>query len=129
MALMRSDLQHRNASVTDPLTSMLNRNALRTRVDELSYQASILRQPIGVIVGDLDHFKEINDNHGHAVGDAVLRDVAYTLRKRRAHSISPTASVARSSWSSCPVPTRASPPPSPRSSAGRSRPRCRPASR
>jgi diguanylate cyclase (GGDEF)-like protein len=36
---------------------------------------------VGVIVGDLDHFKAINDQHGHVQGDAVLKDVAYTMRK------------------------------------------------
>lgn len=82
LALMQSDVQHRTASVIDPLTSMLNRNALRARVDELRDQAPIVQQPIGLIVGDLDHFKAINDTHGHAAGDAVLRDVAYCLRKR-----------------------------------------------
>ncbi len=82
LALMRSDLQHRSASVIDPLTSMLNRNALRVRVEELRHQARVVQQPIGLIVVDLDHFKTINDTHGHATGDAVLRDVAYNLRKR-----------------------------------------------
>jgi diguanylate cyclase (GGDEF)-like protein len=82
LALMRSDLQHRSASVIDPLTSMLNRNALRVRVEELRHQAQVVQQPIGLIVADLDHFKTINDTHGHATGDAVLRDVAYNLRKR-----------------------------------------------
>jgi diguanylate cyclase (GGDEF)-like protein len=82
LALMQSDLQHRTASVIDPLTSMLNRNALRVRVDELRAQARIVQQPIGLIIGDLDHFKAVNDTHGHATGDAVLRDVAYSLRKR-----------------------------------------------
>lgn len=82
LALMRSDLQHRSASVIDPLTNMLNRNALEIRVDELRHQASIFHQPVGLIVADLDHFKAVNDTHGHAVGDAVLRDVAYSLRKR-----------------------------------------------
>jgi diguanylate cyclase (GGDEF)-like protein len=82
LALMQSDVQHRTASVIDPLTSMLNRNALRARVDELRDQAPIVRQPIGLIVGDLDHFKAVNDTHGHSAGDAVLRDVAYCLRKR-----------------------------------------------
>lgn len=82
LALMRSDLAHRSASVIDPLTSMLNRNALGVRVDELRHQARVVRQPIGLIVCDLDHFKAVNDTHGHTVGDAVLRDVAYSLRKR-----------------------------------------------
>jgi diguanylate cyclase (GGDEF)-like protein len=82
LALMRSDLQHRSASVIDPLTSMLNRNALGIRVDELRHQAQMVQQPIGLIVADLDHFKAVNDTHGHAVGDVVLRDVAYSLRKR-----------------------------------------------
>jgi diguanylate cyclase (GGDEF)-like protein len=82
IALMRSDLQHRTESVIDPLTSMLNRNALQPRIAELQVQAEIVGQPIGLIVGDLDHFKAINDAHGHATGDAVLRDVAYRLRKR-----------------------------------------------
>ena len=39
-------------------------------------------QPIGLIVGDLDHFKEVNDSSGHAAGDAVLIDVAYRMRKQ-----------------------------------------------
>jgi diguanylate cyclase (GGDEF)-like protein len=82
VALKRSDVQHRTESVIDPLTSMLNRNALRVRVDELRAHAQIVQQPIGLIVGDLDHFKAVNDTHGHATGDAVLRDVAYCLRKR-----------------------------------------------
>jgi diguanylate cyclase (GGDEF)-like protein len=82
LALMHSDLQHRSASVIDPLTSMLNRNALAVRVAELRHQARIVQQPIGLIIADIDQFKVVNDTHGHAVGDAVLRDIAYTLRKR-----------------------------------------------
>jgi diguanylate cyclase (GGDEF)-like protein len=82
LALMQSDVQHRSESVIDPLTSMLNRNALRARVDELCAQARFVQRPIGLIVGDLDHFKAVNDTYGHAAGDAVLRDVAYCLRKR-----------------------------------------------
>jgi diguanylate cyclase (GGDEF)-like protein len=80
-ALMKSDLEHRSSSVIDPLTGMLNRNALQTRIAELSQQAAILREPVALIVGDLDHFKAINDGHGHAAGDAVLKDVAYRMRK------------------------------------------------
>jgi diguanylate cyclase (GGDEF)-like protein len=82
VALMQSDRHHRSASVIDPLTSMLNRNALAGRIRELADQARIVQQPIGLIVADLDHFKGINDEHGHAIGDAVLRDVAYCMRKQ-----------------------------------------------
>lgn len=80
--LMRSDIQHRSDAVIDQLTGMLNRKALDTRVLELAQQSEVTGEPIGVIVGDLDHFKSVNDTHGHAVGDIVLREVAYLLRKQ-----------------------------------------------
>jgi diguanylate cyclase (GGDEF)-like protein len=80
-ALMQSDVLHRNESVVDPLTQLLNRKALLTRAQELEEQARITGEPVGVLVGDLDHFKVVNDRHGHQAGDAVLRDCAYRLRK------------------------------------------------
>jgi diguanylate cyclase (GGDEF)-like protein len=80
--LMRSDIQHRSDAVIDQLTGMLNRNALKVRVQELTQQSSVTGQPIGLIIGDLDHFKKINDTHGHSVGDAVLKEVAYLMRKQ-----------------------------------------------
>jgi diguanylate cyclase (GGDEF)-like protein len=80
--LMRSDIQHRSDAVIDQLTGMLNRKALSVRVQELTQQSTVTGEPIGVIVGDLDHFKEINDTHGHSVGDTVLKEVAYMLRKQ-----------------------------------------------
>ncbi len=80
--LMRSDIQHRNDSVIDQLTGMLNRKALSTRVNELALQSEITGEPVGVIVGDLDHFKNVNDTYGHSVGDVVLKEVAYLLRKQ-----------------------------------------------
>ena len=81
-ALMHSDVIHRSEAVIDPLTGMLNRNSLKDRTLELAHQSQRTGQPVGVIVGDLDHFKQINDSHGHATGDAVLQDVAYLLRKQ-----------------------------------------------
>jgi diguanylate cyclase (GGDEF)-like protein len=81
-ALMRSDMEHRTEAVVDPLTGMLNRKALATRIAELNQQSRVSGEPIGVIVGDVDHFKAINDEHGHSTGDAVLRDAAYILRKQ-----------------------------------------------
>jgi diguanylate cyclase (GGDEF)-like protein len=80
-ALMHSDLHHRSETVIDPLTGMLNRKALATRVSELEQQSLVSGEPIGLVVGDLDHFKQVNDSCGHATGDAVLKEVAYEMRK------------------------------------------------
>jgi diguanylate cyclase (GGDEF)-like protein len=81
-ALMQSDVIHRSEAVLDPLTGMLNRNSLRDRTLELAHQSQRTGQPVGLIVGDLDHFKAVNDSYGHATGDAVLQDIAYVLRKQ-----------------------------------------------
>jgi diguanylate cyclase (GGDEF)-like protein len=81
-ALMRSDMKHRTEAVVDPLTGMLNRNALATRISELTQQSRVSGEPVGVVVGDVDRFKDINDSHGHSIGDAVLRDVAGVLRRQ-----------------------------------------------
>jgi len=80
--LMRSDIQHRSDAVIDQLTGMLNRNALGARTHELAQQSQVTGEQVGVIVADLDHFKAINDTRGHTVGDMVLKDVAYLLRKQ-----------------------------------------------
>ena len=80
-AIPRSEIKHRTEAVIDPLTGMLNRKALGQRVLELAQQSLITAQPIGLIVADIDHFKRVNDTHGHAAGDAVLRHVAHELRK------------------------------------------------
>jgi diguanylate cyclase (GGDEF)-like protein len=79
--LMHSDIEHRSDAVIDQLTGMLNRKALSSRAVELAQQSEITGEPIGVIVGDLDHFKRVNDTRGHTVGDVVLREIAYVLRK------------------------------------------------
>jgi diguanylate cyclase (GGDEF)-like protein len=81
-ALMQSDVDHRSEAVVDQLTGMLNRKALANRVDELVQQSEVTGQQVGMILADVDRFKEINDTLGHAAGDAVLTDVAYLFRKR-----------------------------------------------
>jgi diguanylate cyclase (GGDEF)-like protein len=81
IALMQSDVEHRSRAVVDELTGMLNRTALAGRVAELEQQSAVTGLSVGVIVADIDHFKRINDTHGHKTGDAVLQDVAYVLRK------------------------------------------------
>lgn len=79
--LRDSDIDNRGAAILDPLTGMLNRHALNSRVPEIEEQSRLTGRPVGVIVADLDHFKSVNDTHGHNTGDAVLRDVAYVLRR------------------------------------------------
>lgn len=80
-ALMKSDVEHRDKAILDPLTGLLNRRSLATRVAELEQQSARTREPVGVVAVDLDGLKTINDTHGHQVGDAVLVEVAYLLRK------------------------------------------------
>jgi diguanylate cyclase (GGDEF)-like protein len=81
-ALVESDRAHRRRSTLDPLTGLFNRNALEQRLAELEGQ---LCDPdegrsYAFLLCDLDHFKRVNDQFGHAAGDAVLQDVAYTMR-------------------------------------------------
>lgn len=81
-ALMHSDVEHRSKAVIDQLTGLLNRGALEARANELEQQSAITGEPVALIVADLDNFKRVNDAHGHASGDAVLKEVAYLVRKR-----------------------------------------------
>jgi diguanylate cyclase (GGDEF)-like protein len=76
-----SDAQHRSAAILDGLTGMLNRTALAARTHEIEHQSALTGGPVAVILGDVDHFKAVNDSHGHGVGDHVLRDLAYVMRK------------------------------------------------
>ena len=76
-----SDAQHRSAAILDGLTGMLNRTALAARTHEIEHQSAVTGGPVAVIVGDVDLFKAVNDSHGHTVGDHVLRDLAYVMRK------------------------------------------------
>ncbi|MFI4989983.1 MAG: diguanylate cyclase [Solirubrobacterales bacterium] len=81
-ALQAAELQRRDEAIIDPLTGLFNRNALIPRFTELSHQARLSREPVCLLLCDIDNFKDVNDAHGHDCGDAVLRDVAYELRKR-----------------------------------------------
>jgi diguanylate cyclase (GGDEF)-like protein len=80
-ALQEAELNYRTESVLDPLTGVLNRSSLELRFKELQEQARITNGSICLIAADLDGFKQINDVHGHARGDAALRDAAYEMRK------------------------------------------------
>jgi len=81
-ALVESDRAHRRRSTLDPLTGLFNRNALDQKLGELDGQPSSEAEGLShaLLLCDLDHFKRVNDQLGHAAGDAVLQDVAYTMR-------------------------------------------------
>ncbi|MFK2878858.1 GGDEF domain-containing protein [Rhodanobacter hydrolyticus] len=79
--LRQKSEQLQQLSMHDPLTGTLNRQAfaaeLRERIDHLAKY----NQPLSLIVFDLDHFKAINDSHGHLVGDAALALVVGVVRE------------------------------------------------
>ncbi|MDQ7831683.1 MAG: sensor domain-containing diguanylate cyclase [Desulfovibrionaceae bacterium] len=66
-------------SLTDPLTGLPNRLALDRVLEDEAARGQRHGRTFSVIIGDIDHFKRINDVHGHAVGDAALREAAETL--------------------------------------------------
>jgi len=79
--VLNAELRWRRDAVLDPLTGLLNRQGLQGRFREVAEQARLTEAPVALVMCDLDGFKRLNDEHGHACGDAVLKDVAYVLRK------------------------------------------------
>jgi len=80
-ALMRADIRRRADAILDPLTGLLNRKALADRFAELVQQAAQTGAPIALAMCDVDGFKAVNDEHGHERGDAVLKQLAYVIRR------------------------------------------------
>nr|WP_167381802.1 GGDEF domain-containing protein [Novosphingobium panipatense] len=69
----------RTQSLRDPLTGLYNRRYMEDALERYINLAQRTGTPISVLMIDLDNFKRLNDDHGHAKGDAVLRDVAGQL--------------------------------------------------
>ena len=65
---------------SDPLTGLLNRRAFDERLDLEIQRAQRYQRPLSLLFIDIDHFKQVNDRHGHVVGDEVLRAVATVLK-------------------------------------------------
>jgi diguanylate cyclase (GGDEF)-like protein len=78
--LIESEARLRELSHHDPLTGLLNRRYLEEVFTRELLLATRKGYPIGVIMADIDRFKQFNDTHGHAAGDAVLVQVANFLR-------------------------------------------------
>ena len=60
----------------DSLTGLLNHSTTLTALNQELSRAERSRQPLAVLIADLDHFKQVNDSYGHLVGDIVLREAA-----------------------------------------------------
>ncbi len=79
MIFRDKELQLRRTARRDALTGLRNRLAMRD-LSKREYESAMrYRTPLSLIALDLDHFKAINDRHGHAAGDRVLVDIASTL--------------------------------------------------
>ena len=68
-------------AVTDGLTGLHNRRYLDSHLDTLFERASSRHRPLSILIADIDHFKRVNDTHGHDAGDAVLKEFARRLRQ------------------------------------------------
>lgn len=69
----------RELATHDPLTGLLNRREFDRILDEEMDRASRFGHSIALIMVDVDHFKQINDQHGHLIGDMILRELAKRL--------------------------------------------------
>ncbi len=64
----------------DPLTGLHNRRHFVTRIEEEFRRACRYSRPMSLLMIDIDHFKDVNDTHGHPLGDQVLRDLGKLLK-------------------------------------------------
>lgn len=81
--LASTDAEHRleRMASTDPLTGLMNRRSMSARMKEEEARHLRTGAPFSLILADVDHFKRINDAHGHAAGDRVLASVAGLLHQ------------------------------------------------
>jgi diguanylate cyclase (GGDEF)-like protein len=68
-------------ATSDNLTGLANRHALDILLNQQTRAAARHNRPLSAVIIDIDHFKRINDQHGHLVGDVVLRKMATTLKE------------------------------------------------
>jgi diguanylate cyclase (GGDEF)-like protein len=70
----------KNQSIRDPLTGLFNRRYLEESLERELYRATREQQGLGVILLDIDHFKQFNDTFGHDAGDTLLKELAMFLQ-------------------------------------------------
>ena len=76
----RAEAQLQSQAATDPLTGLSNRRSLIARAEQTLVRARAAGRPTALVIADIDHFKQINDRHGHDAGDQVLVSTAELLR-------------------------------------------------
>jgi diguanylate cyclase (GGDEF)-like protein/PAS domain S-box-containing protein len=91
LARLRSEERMRHEALHDPLTGLANRTLLRDRLEHALARAARGNTTAGVLFVDLDEFKHVNDQHGHAAGDVVLAEIGRRLRQ----AVRPADTVAR----------------------------------
>ena len=69
-------------TTVDGLTQIFNKRYFAEALDREIARASRYRRELSLVMFDLDHFKEVNDTHGHLAGDAVLKTLAHTIKTR-----------------------------------------------
>lgn len=80
----KSEVEKRNEKLhvlatRDPLTHCYNRRAFNDKFNKILEKAELNNEPVSCIMTDIDHFKLVNDTHGHAAGDEIIKLVASTL--------------------------------------------------
>ena len=93
---MQGDLQRAHEAISyqtthDPMTGLWNRTAILDALRRELARVAREKSPVGVIVAEIDHFKNINETHGHMAGDAVLRETSRRIRS----SVRPYDTVGR----------------------------------
>jgi two-component system, cell cycle response regulator len=78
--LAAKNVQLAEMAVTDALTGVFNRRHLDSTLDEMFEHSVRLHEPLALLMFDIDHFKKVNDTHGHQAGDVVLEQFAHLLR-------------------------------------------------
>jgi diguanylate cyclase (GGDEF)-like protein/PAS domain S-box-containing protein len=91
LARLRGEEQVRHEAVHDPLTGLANRTLFRDHLEQALARSQRSGGCIGLLFLDLDNFKQVNDAHGHAAGDDVLRELGSRLQA----AVRPSDTVAR----------------------------------
>ena len=76
----------RQAATCDPLTGLWNRRELMRKLEHEMARSARYGHPLAVIMLDIDHFKQVNDTHGHQAGDQVLKELAGLIQATVRHS-------------------------------------------